>query len=249
MTPIDQPTAAVPTVSPTASTGLQSYLHWFKAHERILILAGCALLAYHFYNAGLTAWINHDKAQSDIAAQKVTADATASKMLLDELSQLRAQVQQQSIQLNAAMTQRAVQTQTQKTANDKLDTTQLALHIAQLLKVTPQQVTPSPVTGDVTFTAGAAHANVNALEDLKQVQSDIIDLKTELTGDEQVIMKQSAVITQDAVSLSDEKVSHADDIKTLKAENKTKWLSGFKWGFIAGAVSGEVLRVFVTHKP
>ena len=226
----------------------KGYLTFFKAHERFLIIVLAAGLLFHFYGAGLNAWINHDKRVSTIASQKVQADAQANKVLQDQLNQLTLQTQQQFASLQKSMQQRAADTAAQKKSDDSMSASDLTARLQKLLNVGPQDVTWSPITGDVTFTPPAAHADADALEDLNQLKADKTALQEIATNDQTLINSQTDFITKKEQELADEKTSHADDVKTLKAENKKQYFRGLKHGIIIGIVTGEVVRFLFTRK-
>jgi len=227
----------------------KGYLVFFKAHERLLIVVLAAGLLFHLYGAGLQAWIDHDKRVSDVAAKKVQTDAVQNAQLETELNQLRDSVKQQSADIQKAMQQRAADTAKQKKADDSMAPEELTARLQKLLNVSPQDVTWSPITGNVTFTPSAAHLDADALEDLNQIKADKVNLQAEVTNGQTLINSQANFITQKEVELADEKKSHQDDVKTLKAENKKQYLRGLKHGIIIGVISGEVLRIIFTHKP
>ncbi len=241
---------------------LAGYIAWLKAHEKLLIVVLGAVLAFSLYGKGLNAWIEHDKRQADIAAQKVAADAIANKaqadankLIADEIVVLKVQMQRQELLLQQAMNKRADDTAKQKKIDDVMNVSELAQRTQALLKV--GHIEPSSYqSGSLVFDDAAAHANVNALEDLQQAKADVVDLKAEVVTQKTLITKQEEQVggLQKEVSglkteLVDEKVSHKKDVDLERAKAKRSWLRGFKVGVVAGAVGGELFRLFVLHKP
>jgi hypothetical protein len=233
----------------TIEKAAKGYLAFFKAHEKILIIVLLVAFGFHVYDKGLTAWVDHDKRISDAASIVSKQDADTSKQMKDQLTQLTVQVQQQGVDLKTAVQQRAADTQKQKKTDDAMTPTELTARLQKLLNVGPQDVTWSPINGDVVFTEPAAHTDADALEDLSQLKADKVSLQSIAVNDQSLITSQANFITQKEKELADEKTSHADDVKTLKAENHKQYMRGLKHGVIIGVIGGEVLRVLFTHKP
>lgn len=202
------------------SMTLEKYIQFFKTHEKILIVAFIALVAWHIYGSGLNAWVDHEKRQDDIALE--TAKNSASKY-----AEVQQQLSDLTKQVAASMAQRAVDTQKQKEADDKLAGEQLAARLRALLTVNAGDVTWSPVQGDLVFTENAGRAVADVVDDKNKLQADVKDLQS-------VIVKQTDAIVSANIALGDEKKAHQADVNLLNAEMKTKWRSGFKWGFGAG---------------
>jgi hypothetical protein len=226
----------------------KGYLVFLKAHEKLLIILLAAGMLYHVYGAGLQAWVNHDQRQSDIAAQKVKADADSNKAFQDQLNQLAIDTKKQLDDIKSSMQQRDADTQKQKKADDAMSPVEIAIRLQKLLAVGPQEVTWSPITGDVQFTPNAAHIDADALEDLSQLKADKAQLTTALTNEQTLNATQAEFITKKTQELADEKTSHQKDVDTLKAENHKQYMRGFKHGTIFGIISGEVLRLLFTKK-
>lgn len=226
----------------------KGYLVFLKAHEKLLIILLAAGMLYHVYGAGLQAWVNHDQRQSDIAAQKVKADADSNKAFQDQLNQLAIDTKKQLDDIKASMQQRDADTQKQKKADDAMSPVEIAVRLQKLLAVGPQEVTWSPITGDVQFTPNAAHIDADALEDLSQLKADKAQLTTALTNEQTLNATQAEFITKKTQELADEKTSHQKDVDTLKAENHKQYMKGLKHGVVIGLISGEILRFVFTKK-
>lgn len=226
----------------------KGYIVFLKAHEKLLIILLAAGMLYHVYGAGLQAWVNHDQRQSDIAAQKVKADADSNKAFQDQLNQLAIDTKKQLDDIKASMQQRDADTQKQKKADDAMSPVEIAIRLQKLLAVGPQEVTWSPITGDVQFTPNAAHIDADALEDLSQLKADKAQLTTALNNEQGLNAKQAEFITKKTQELADEKTSHQKDVDTLKAENHKQYMKGLKHGVVIGLISGEILRFVFTKK-
>jgi hypothetical protein len=228
---------------------LTHYLAWFKAHEKLVFVGIGAFLLFHFYGAGLKAWEAHDQRVSTQAAQQVQTDHTTNQQTQAELTQLIQVVSQQQVSLDKLMSQRAIQVIQQKKTDAKMTPSELAGRFQKLLSVGPLDVTSAPITGNLVFTPPAAQADIAALEDLQQFKGDNANLRAELMSQESLFATQTNLLNGTEKELEDEKKSHAADVATLNIKIKRSWLRGFKVGVVAGAVGGELIRLFVFHKP
>jgi len=228
---------------------LTHYIAWIRAHERLLIIALGSWLAFHFYSAGLNAWIDHDKRLASIAQQKVEIDANANKQLADELATLKQQFATVLAQTQASIRERGKQNDDQKKINNNSSSSEVAARIVQLLRVQPEDVTASVVDGTLVFTPSAAHIDVNALEDGKTAEADNIDLRSQINSCTAVVAKDDQLIAGLNTQLTDEQKSHKADVALEQAKAKRSFLRGLKTGIVIGAAGFEAIRVFVFHKP
>lgn len=221
-----------------------AYVIWLKAHEKLALIAVAALLLFHFGNSGLNAWIHHDETRSQIDAQKVVADATANKALADQVQKLTEQVGSQNAKLEAANRQRNAATQAQQTADQKMPLPDLALRWIKLIAAQPTDITPSNISDQLVIDGSAAHATVDSLELVPTLKADNTNLQMELSGEKQIVAKQSEQVTGLQGQLTDEQASHKADVATEKAKAKRSFWRGFKFGFVAGAVSVEAIHIW-----
>lgn len=221
---------------------LDSYIKFFKAHEKSLILAAVLLFAWHLYGSGLNAWVDHEKRQDAVAIEVAKTSAAKNVEVQQQLSDLQKQIAVTNAHLDSAMAQRAADNQKQKDEDSKLAGEQLAARLRALLPVNAGDVTWSSIQGDLIFTENAGHAVTNVVDDKNKLQSDVQDLQQKLSGDQAVLVKQTDAIVSANLALSDEKKAHAADVSLLNEEMHTKWRNGFKWGYIAGAISTVVVE-------
>lgn len=214
----------------------QGYLTWFKAHEKLIIIAILVLFSLHVYDSARQAYVDHLKRQDDVAAQTAKESSIQSTQTQEQLANLQKQVDTANAAIKAAESQRVIDTKKQKQADDALAGQQLAARLQALLAVNPGDVTWSPIQGDLIFSLPAAHDVADAIDDKNKLIADVQDLQTQIQGDEMVIAKQTEAITSANQALADEQKSHTADTKLLNAEMKTKWRNGFKWGLIVGTV-------------
>jgi len=240
---------------------LDAYLKWFKAHEKLIIIALGAWLAFHFYGDILNAWVDHDKRNvalqttiAQAAAQKVQSDTTANQQLVQQLTELKTQYAALSSQVAVSMQKRQQDTQEQKKKNDNSTSSEVAIRTATLLRVDPKEIN-ADATEAVLFSSAAAHANINALEDGISAAANVLDLNKKLVACEAVSKKQDETITGAQSALVDEKASHQADnklnqkeIQLAKDEGKKQFRRGFKWGFITGAVATGTVTILKIAK-
>jgi hypothetical protein len=220
----------------------EGYITWIKTHERILIIAALVLFGLHVWNTAQQAWVDHDKRLAETAREAAQISSLQSAQVQEQLADLKKQVDIANANLKAAEAQRAIDTQKQKQADDALAGAQLAARLQTLLSVTPQDVTWSPIQGNLTFSLPAAHDVADVVEDKNKLAADVQGLQAELKNDNSVLIKQTDAIVSANVALADEKTSHEKDVNLLKAQSHGQWLKGFKWGMIAGTVGTVVVE-------
>jgi hypothetical protein len=239
--------------TPTTTAPLTKYLTWFKAHERLVIIVIGAWLVFRFYGDILSVYTEHDKrkiASDQIVAidahQKTQADSQANTQLLQQLADLKLQQATLSAQLQASMAQRQQDTNVQKNKNNQSTLPEVATRTIAILGTGPESIT-STDSATISFTASAAHVNVNALENGIQAEADRLDLNKQLAVCTAVSVKQDETITGVRKELSDEKVSHTADVKLEQANTKLavdngkkQFRKGFKWGAITGFIGGLI---------
>jgi hypothetical protein len=220
----------------------EGYLTWIKTHEKLIIVAVLVLFSLHVYDSARQAYIDHLKRQDDVAALTAQASSLQNIQTQEQLADLRKQVDATNVALKAAEAQRVIDIQKQKQADDALAGQQLATRLQTLLAVHPGDVTWSPVQGNLTFSLPAAHDVADVVDDKNKLTADVQDLQTQIKGDESVIMKQTDAIVSANLALADEKNFHQKDVNLLKGEMHDRWLKGFKWGVITGAVGAVVVE-------
>lgn len=228
---------------------LSSYVTFVKAHEKLLIVALGGFLAFHFYGSALNAWIDHDKRQATAASQKVVADDTSNATLAAQVLAQAKKNQADLADLDRKMAQLEASTAAQKKADDVMIPAALAERLQTLLKVGPQDVTASPVTGDLVFTPIAAHIDADALEDLQKAKTDVADLNIELLSEKNLSTLQSQQVVGLQTQIVDEKISHKKDVDLERAKGKRSFLRGVRVGIVVGAAGVEAIRLFIFHKP
>lgn len=228
-----------------ATHWVNTYVTWLRSHEVLILIVAGAFLLFHFYDRGVSAWEAHDQRLSSQAAQQVQVDHTANQQVQAELTQLLSTVSQQQQALDKLISQRATQTVEQKKKDAQMTPNELATRFQGLLKVGPADVTSLEPTGNLVFTSVAAVANISQLEDFQACRLDVVDLKTELAGEQSLVVKQTDALSGVQKELIDEKTSHAADIKFEKAKSHHAALKWFKIGVVVGAIGTEAIRILV----
>lgn len=224
---------------------LNSYITWFKAHEKLVFVLIGAFLVFHFYGSALDAWVHHDERLATIEQQKVTADHTTNESNQKEIDALKSNLASQAATIDALIKSRTAAVKVQQTKNDTMTNSELAARFIQVLSLKPEAVTTVPSSDHLDLTSEAAHVAVNALEELPGCKATLIDLSNETQAQSLLISKQETQIDGLGVELVDEKKSHVADVNLEKAKGKRSWLRGFKWGFVVGAVTVEAVRILV----
>ncbi len=239
------------TITPTNSTApmtiLPTWVHtWInlvKAHEKLILILVTGGLVFHFYSTGIDAWVNYEKSKAKPAQQVVIVDDTKTKLLTEQLAALQKQYAVTVKQLQADLAKTQADLEARQAQDAVLPLPELAAHWGDLI-VAPQGSIVSNPNGTVTVTGDVAHTTVSELEKVPALTEQLLDTQKELNGCTTLSAQQTAVIAANAKELADEKTSHKDDVKELKAQNRKSWLNGFKWGAIISFVPG----IFVGHK-
>jgi len=237
---------------------IEKWIQFIKAHEKLIIVCLGVWFAFHLYGDVLNSWIDHDKRNialqttvAQTAAQKTEADSVQNQQLAQQLADMKLQYATLSAQLTASMQVRAVATQTQKQKNDQSTPSVVASRITDILHVGPNQVVSNVGDDGLTFTAAAAHVNVNALEDGLKAEADVLDLNKQLAGCIAINKIEEDTTVGVRKELADEKLSHIADVKLEQDKTKLAVDNGkkqFRKGFIFGFVTGFVGGIITGHK-
>ena len=227
--------------TPTVFPVLDAYLTWFKAHEKLLIFVIGALTLTHYVTRGLDSWDRHDALVAKEAATVVKVDDAATKVLQQQLSDLRVQVDSQNALLGRQIAQRVVVTQAQQKTDATLPPNDLAARWALLSKTDPNTI--HPIAGEKAFRVEdtTAVVTVQQLEVIPELEATNAALETELTNEQMLVSKQVDMIAQLNKDLVDERKSHVADVNLEKAKAKRSFVRGLKYGFIAGFAAGAYI--------
>lgn len=227
--------------TPTAFPVLDAYLTWFKAHEKLLLFVIGALTLTHYVTRGLDSWDRHEALVAKEAATVVKVDDAATKVLQQQLTDLRAQVDSQNALLGRQIAQRVVVTQAQQKTDATLPPNDLAARWALLSKTDPNTI--HPIAGEKAFRVEdtTAVVTVQQLEVIPELEATNVALETELTNEQMLVSKQVDMIAQLNKDLVDERKSHVADVNLEKAKAKRSFVRGLKYGFIAGFAAGAYI--------
>lgn len=243
MSTTPNPTTSVATApAPVKPSLLTNYLTWFKAHERLLVIAVGALLLMHFYDKGLDAWQQHDQRIAAATTTQVTTDTTANKDLTAQLAQMKTDAETRNAQLDAEIRQKITGLAKQQAADAQSTQAQILARWQALLPMKPGAVQPNG--GNDILTSDAANQTVQALEKIPVLETQVADLDAKILIDDQIIGKQDDLITGLNTQLVDEKKSHVADVNLEKIKSKKSFIKGLKIGIIIGAVGTEVIHVW-----
>ena len=234
-------TTATPATTPTV---LDNWIALFKAHERFLIIVLTCALAFHFYGAALTAWVNHDKAQQTIEEQKSAALTAQSAQLAQQGAQLLAAMTASNAVLAKSIQQRAVQTKAQQTADLTLPLPELGQHWVSLLNLPAADISAQP-DGTMKVNDAASRATVSQLDAVPGLQADLKNEQQVAANNQTVINQQTQQIISDKDTITQSAKTCTDEKNTLKTKNRKSFWTGFKWGVGIGV--GTVIAV-VVHK-
>jgi hypothetical protein len=239
----DTPNTTNVTTAPAQATPtlFGSYMTWFKAHERLIIIAAGAYLLLHFYDRGLSAWQQHDQTVAMAAGKQVTTDTALNKGLTDQLAQLKSNADAKTAALDAEIKQTTLSLQKQQAQDAQATQQQILDRWKLLLPMKPGAVQTSGMN-DI-LTADAANQTVQALERIPVLEMQAADLNIKILLDDQIIGKQDDLITGLNHQLIDEHASHVADVNLEKVKAKKSFVKGLKIGFIAGVVFTEGIHL------
>jgi hypothetical protein len=235
---------------------LDTYLKWFRGHERIL--AVIVILGTVGYTAHL--WINrsYDTALAKNAVdQKVLEDQVAKNADLQKQQDAREQQYQQMLDTLTRQNQtlvsgivarnQAVQTQQQKDSNLALP--ELALRHQVLLGVSAG--VQSTVNG-FTVSPPVELQTVQKLESLPALEQNVKDQQTvisnkdsQITGLNGVVDGLNGQVSGLKVEIADQKTACTDAIKLEKAKARKSKIKTFLTGVGAGIALGAYLVLHI----
>lgn len=221
--------------------GVKHYGAFVKAHERVLVIGLSAALLFHFGEKGLNAWEQHDAKRGTAQQIIVKQDDAQLKTLQAQLAAQQTQNAANIARLNAAIANGLATLKQRQQIDEQLPPSDLASRWSELIAL-PNSVTPT-TTGSFTVSEDAAHATVNELEKVPQLTEQVLDTQAQVASCQKTLDTANQTVVASTKELADEKKSHADDVATLKVENKKKWMNGFKWGYIAGIGTAVAIKI------
>jgi hypothetical protein len=225
-------------------TFVEKWVTVVKAHEKLIIVAIAAFLLFHFYGAGLNAWVNHDEKQQTIAEQTLAEQTQTDAQLAAQNAALLAQEAAANAALAKAATVRDAQTKTQQTVDQTLPLPALGQRWELLLNLQPSDIVPTN-DGSLTVSSEAAHTTVAALETIPTSQADLAGDATVIANDQKVETAQTTQIAGLDKQITDADVACKAQVATEKAKarrSKFRWFKiGVGVGFVGGLFAGHSL--------
>jgi len=236
---------------------LDTYIKWFESHERLLIVALVMGLGVYGWNHYVDKTVESDKAKASILAQVADAqkeqdakNAALVAQLQANFNQQQAQRDQEIASLVSAIAQR------DRVASTKIDQIKQITNQNDAIQALVNTYPSLPAV--MTVTADGADVPVENLKvfaetkvTLDAAQGDLIDTQKQLST-EKVAFDQLAGLNgglgEQVDGLKAEITKNAaqceGDKKTLRDEaRKSRWHT-FWWGYGAGFVSREALKIF-----
>ena len=240
-------TAITPATSTTPTTVTSITQSWFKAHERLIIVA----LVLAFGTFGVGKFYDVEAARKDakyVAAAQIAADdklnSAAQAATVAQVTQQYAALVQtlaaENASLNASLTQRNVGLSQQVTKNATLPLPDL---LARWNTLAGTSVTVNGVNASVSVQD--SRKTVDLLESVPVLTANLTD-QTKIASNYQAELEKSDVLAADLNSqitglntqLTDQTKACVAQVTAVKAEGKKNSVKWFKRGFIVGFVSG-----------
>lgn len=235
---------------------LEKYLTWFRAHERLLIIALVLFVTAWGFNKYLDhdAMVRHD--QAVVAQQTLKQQDAANKQLAAQIAELQKENDDKYVML--------VQELNTLQANmDKRDAAAKAKIVdVQKPKTPPQAVAdlssayqlPVPIvptdTGAVVatedlqlFTETKIEADT-AKADLQDTQKELVDTKDALQSSQTLVSGLQEQVTGLNEARKEDDAAHKAEVKELKAEARKSKRNWFIAGYVAGAATVTFLKVW-----
>ena len=242
-------TATAPAATTTVVSKIEHDWTWIQQHLLALVLVAILIGGAVYGVEGIIA--RHDAANDSKYAALLATQTAQTKTLVQQLSDFETQATVRDEQYQATITSLA-QTINTRNANAKkqaqvdanLDVNAAAARLATQTQASAGEVTVS--NNDVVLDLPITRRIVDNLDTLPVVQADLVDTQTQLnaqkalTADAQTdATNAKAVISAQALQLTDQTKACNAEIKSIKAKNRR---TNIKF-FIAGVVSG----IFLGH--
>lgn len=239
-------TVATATTAPTTtSTVIGHWVTLIKAHEKLLLAIIVATVLFHFGNKAYDAYGNYlTHKQSEINLQ-ISAQSATNAVLQKQLDDMAASLTAQTKIDDAKITAAKLTLATQQSADAKMSAPDLAIRIASLLTVKPQDVTAATLPDHLDLDANAAHAVANNLEQIPALQTQLSATQDKLNGCTSVLALSSQQIVGLNISIALEQKGRAEDAKVAAVNQKKAWGRGFKWGFGTGVAATVAVIVAI----
>ena len=211
-------------------TTTSTYLTWLRAHEKLLIEVVAGIMLWFSTNAVLKRWDAYQASKTNAAQQVVASDKATNASLESQIASLKA--------ANAA--------------SAALYRSQLAAEtaaIAQITKTVSQMPAPTvahdlggtaPDASTVVLPLDSAKIDLAAIQTLDLTKQELASTQNQLTSETSLETRQETLVEGLQKQLGDQDKACQAQVAQLKTEKKRAWLSGFKYGAIAGFVGGII---------
>lgn len=238
----------ITSITATPTTAQTIIGHWVtlvKAHEKLLLAIIAATVLFHFGNKAYDAYGNYlTHKQSEINLQ-ITAQTATNAALQKQLDDMAASLATETKIADAKIAAAKLALTTQQNADAKMSAPDLAVRIANLLAVKPQEVTTTTLPDHLDLDANAAHTVANNLEQIPALQTQLSATQDKLNGCTSVLALSSQQIVGLNTSITLEQKGRAEDAKVAAVNQKKAFMHGFKWGFGTGVAATVAIIVAV----
>jgi len=226
---------------------VHTYAAFIKAHERLLALAVCGVLAFWGYSKGIDYLDRRDQRAATAQQQVVNADVVTNQQLTGQLVQLRAQVAADTAQSVAKIKASQAAAAAHQAVDQNLPLPDLANRWAYLVSLQPGDIMPT-ADNKLLLTDAGARATVKQLENIPAMTETIVQTEAELAGCNQVSAKKDDVIAGKDKEIADTNKARKDDAKTAKDAQRKSFWKGTKWGAGLTAAAGILLKIALIVK-
>lgn len=227
---------------------------WLKQHERLVIVTILVFASFFVVDKSLGIVSAYEGHKATQAAAVTAAQAAKNTEELTQAQQMLQSYQQQlalSTAANQKLTSAIVARDTQLATQQKTDTTLPPSDLADRWATLVRDRGIAPAATGYAVTESAAVSTVVQLESVPVLTQDVADEKTKETALQSNLDKANGLVDQGKtvvgglqLQLTDQTKQCTIDLNAEKAKGRVGKLKSFGIGYVAGLVSGVLLRIF-----
>jgi hypothetical protein len=236
---------------------LDTWIKFFKAHEKLVLLAVAGAALWFGVGKIDTLIAAHDNANLQQAKVIATAQQSKDAALATQAAQQAAQYQAlaEKVQTqNTALAQANVALAVALTKQQKADAVMTPSELTDRWNVLVPNAGATPVATGVTIPDAGAHATVAQLEQVPVLTQELANTQTELNGEIELLTASSAQVTtlnSEVTGLGLQIVDNnrvcKDQIAVVKAaarKSKRRW---FTAGIVVGWLSRQAVKTYLGY--
>jgi hypothetical protein len=217
---------------------LDSYIGFFKAHERLLLVIVLAVAGWLAYGK----YLSYEDKHATAAEQVALAAAQQQQLVVAQQTQqfvaLQQQIATQNQTIRSLIVDRNAAMVKQQTQDEQIPLPEVAKRVADLAGFDQSLVTPT--AGGVQFTEQATRKTAETLEQIPVLQKNFADEQTIAANTQKELGACTALVASQKVEIAKNDALCKAEVAKVKADgakSRRKWLIV---GFIAGFATGRI---------